>query len=348
MRSFQHARTFDPVPGALVTMLSRIDRGAGAEGRHTDQVPQLLVALAQAARIESVTASSAIEGVVVDDRRRDGLLQGTTRTFRNRSEAEYAGYRAALDYLHLDEPGELSVGLILHLHRLLFSATDGRGGAFKRDDNLVVGYDEHGRRTTRFTPTAANETPHFVSELVERTNDALRLGAVHPLLVVSAASLDLLCIHPFADGNGRVTRLVTNHLLTLTSYGVVRYVSLEQLIYDTKDDYYRALAASTSGWFDDGHHQLWPWATYLLERLAQAYDRFEARVSAGQASGTKQDRVRDFVLLRGPTEFRIADIRLALPGISDNTIRLVLTELKAAGQVANDGTGRSATWRRRL
>ena len=128
--------------------------------------------------------------------------------------AEYAGYRAALDYLHLGEPGELSVGLILHLHGLLFSATDGRGGAFKRDDNLVVGYDEHGKRQTRFTPTPASETPHFVSELVERTNDALRLGAVHPLLVVSAAALDLLCIYLFADGNGRVTRLVTNHLLT--------------------------------------------------------------------------------------------------------------------------------------
>ena len=148
--------------------------------------------------------------------------------------AEYAGYRAALDYLHL-------------------------------------------------------------GELVERTNDALRLGAVHPLLVVSAAALDLLCIHPFADGNGRVTRLVTNHLLTRAGYGVVRYASLEQLIYDTKDDYYRALAASTECWFDDGHHQLWPWETYLLARLAQAYDRFETRVSAGVS-----DRSRESAQVRHP------------------------------------------------
>ena len=347
MRSFQRAETFDPVPGSVVMMLARIDRGQGAEGRYTHQIPQLLAGLAQNARVESITASSAIEGVVVDDRRRDGLLGGTTARFRNRSEAEFAGYRAALDYLVKQQPGALSSGLVLHLHRLLFTYTGGGGGRFKLDDNVVVSYDADGRQRVLFEPVAARETPHYVDELVVRTNDALGVGAVHPLLVISAFALDLLCIHPFADGNGRVARLLTTHLLLSAGYGAIRYVSVEQLILDAKDDYYASLAASTEGWFDDGQHQLWPWASYLLARLGETYDRFEARVTGATSGANKQQRVRDFVLHQGPAEFRIADIRRALPGVSDNTIRLVLGELRSAEQVDNDGTGRSASWRRR-
>ena len=126
-------------------------------------------------------------------------------------------------------------------------------------------------------------------------------------------ALDLLCIQPFADGNGRVARLATAHLLQRTGYGVGKYVSVEQLIYETKDDYYLALAASTLGWFDDGQHSAWPWVGYLLGRLDAAYTRFGACVAAG-GGGTKQARVRDFVLLHAPTPFTIADIRRTVPG----------------------------------
>jgi Fic family protein len=165
-------------------------------------------------------------------------------------------------------------------------------------------------------------------------------------LVIAAFVLDILCIHPFADGNGRVARLVTTHLLQRTGYRVGRYVSVEQLIFETKHDYYGALAASTQGWFDDGNHSAWPWIGYLLGRLDTAYERFAARVAAGTSGGTKQDRVRDFLLLRSPTPFTIADIRRNLPGVSDNTIRLVLAQLKNDRLIANDGTGRRACWHR--
>jgi hypothetical protein len=108
----------------------------------------------------------------------------------------------------------------------------------------------------------------------------------------------------------------------------------------------RRLGASTVGWFDDGRHDLWPWARYLLERLAAAYGQSEDRLAAGTSGGTKQDRVRDFVVLHAPATFSIADIRRAVPGISDNTIRIVLGQLKESGRIANNGTGRAATWRR--
>ncbi|MGD0256241.1 MAG: Fic family protein [Acidimicrobiales bacterium] len=346
MRSFQHSQTLDPVPGDVVATLRRIDRAAGAEGRYADQLPQLLDALREQARVESVTASSAIEGVVVDDARVPKLVSGAAGGFRNRSEAEFAGYSSALDYLNQKDPGELSVGLILHLHRLLFSFAEGGGGHFKMDDNLVVDRLPDGSREVRFQPVSAVDTPFFMEELVSRSHAALQKAAPHPLIVTAAFALDFLCTHPFADGNGRVARLATSYLMDRTGYRVGRYVSLEQLIYDTKDDYYDALGASTSSWFDDGRHDLWPWARYLLERVGEAYGRFEERIAAGTSGGTKQDRVRDFVLLHAPATFTIAAIRRAVPGVSDNTIRIVLAELKEKGSITNDGSGRGAAWRR--
>jgi Fic family protein len=346
MRSFQHSSTLDPVPGEIVAALRRIDLAAGAEGRYVDQLPQLLGALREQARIESVTASNAIEGVVVEDDRVPRLVSGRDQRFRNRSEAEFAGYSAALDYLYQDETDDLGVGLVLHLHRLLFSFTDERGGYFKTEDNVVVDRHQDGTTTTRFVPVSARETPFFVDELATRTRTALEADEHHPLIVTAAFILDLLCIHPFPDGNGRVARLLTTYLLRRTGYGVGRYVSLEQLVYETRDAYYTTLQRSTRGWFDDGQHNVWPWTGYLVDRLDGAYERFTSRIAAGTSGGTKQDRIRDFVLLHASPNFTIADIRRGVPGVGDSTIRIVLAELKKAGRIASDGTGRGAAWRR--
>jgi Fic family protein len=283
---------------------------------------------------------------VVADDRVSRLVAGGAQRFRNRNEAEFAGYSSALDYLNQHNPGDLSVGLILHLHRLLFSHTDGRGGHFKSDANVVVNRRPDGSTAVRFQPASPEETPLYVDELVIRTREALDSAERHPLIVIAAFVLDFLCIHPFGDGNGRVARLLTTHLLQQNGYGVGRYVSIEQLIYESEDGYYEALGASTDGWFDDGQHSIWPWTVYLLQQLDGAYQRFEARISAGSGGATKQGRVRDYLLLDASPTFSIADIRRALPGVSDNTIRLVMTELKRSGQIANDGTGRSALWHR--
>ncbi|MGH8981349.1 MAG: Fic family protein [Acidimicrobiales bacterium] len=346
MTSFQREASLDPVPGGVVVLLRAIDRAAGSEARYYDQLPQLLEVLRDQARVESITASNAIEGVTVDESRVAALASGTPGRFRNRSEEEFAGYTAALDHLNQERPGELTVGLLLHLHRLLFSYTEGGGGQLKTDDSLVVNRYPDGSRGVRFAPVSARETPFFVSELVERTNAALASGAHHPLLITAAFALDLSCVHPFADGNGRVTRLATGFLLEQLGYSVGRYISLEQLIFESKGGYYEALGDSTVGWFDDGVHDVWPWARYLLDRLSMAYDRFETRVAAGTTIGTKQDRIRDFVLLHAPAEFTIADIRRSVPGVSDNTTRIVLGQLKQGGQVMSSGTGRGASWRR--
>lgn len=165
------------------------------------------------------------------------------------------------------------------------------------------------------------------------------------MLLVGLFILDLLIIHPFDDGNGRVARALTNALLAEAGYGVGRYVSLEQLIAESADDYYQALLDSTHDWNDHANDPL-PWLAYFTNLLARGYGRFAEGVATDRSGGTKSERVREHVLGHGAPVFAISEVRAALPGISDPTIRLVLNELKDEGLLKPQGTGRSAVWLR--
>jgi len=282
---------------------------------------------------------------VVDEDRAERIADETPR-FRNRNEKEFAGYRDAIDTMTRAESREpLSVPLILHLHRLLFHYSDGRGGYLKTDPNLIVSY-ESGHRETVFEPPQPEETEFLLTELVERYNAARIEGGTHPLVLVGALVLDLLAIHPVADGNGRLARLATTHELLSCGYGVARYVSVEQRIYESKNTYYSALYQSQQGWHE-GKHDIWPWTGYLIRVVADAYDDFERRIAAaGSVTGSKQDQVRDYILNQAPTTFRRRDIERALPGISTATIRLVLAGLREDGRIEAGGAGPGAAWRR--
>ncbi|WP_304502205.1 Fic family protein [Brachybacterium sp. FME24] len=334
------------MPGTLVGQLSRIDIGRGREELYANQLPELLTALAARARVESITASSALEGIVVADKGRAAkIIDGSVRGLRSRSEQEFAGYRSALDYLYAQEWRPLNLGLILHLHRLLFSETPGRGGRLRSSDNLVVDRADDGSRTVRFTPVPAAQTGHTLQELLERYVEARRAGDHHPVLLIGLFVLDLLTIHPFDDGNGRVARVLTNALLAEAGYGIGRFVSLEQLIAESADVYYAALLESTHGWHEN-EHDPWPWLTYFVSLLTGAYHRFEEGAASKRPTGSKQDRVRGYVLDHAPEFFAIGEVRAALPGISDQTIRLTLDALRSQGQVRSEGTGRGARWHR--
>jgi Fic family protein len=347
MRSFDvDGGVLDTVPGEVVALLRRVDIGAGSEALYRHQLPALLAELTEHARGESITASSAIEGVVVaDTRRAQQIIAGHSGPLKTRDEQQIAGYREALDYLFAPGWQPLNVGLLLHLHRLLWSHTATDGGQLKTDDNLVVDRAPDGTLAVRFTPVSAVQTEFFLTELIARWDDARAAQRHHPVLLIGLFVLDLTVIHPFADGNGRVARVVTNALLAEAGYGVGRWVSLEQLIAETADEYYAALLASTKGWHD-GTADVWPWLTYFITTLATAYDRFARGVATARTSSSKNDRVRAYVLSHADPLFRIADIRAALPGVSDPTIRLALSGLKAEGVITPDRTGRSAVWRR--
>jgi Fic family protein len=346
MRSFVDIdATFADQPRELGAVLARIDTGRGRERLFEDQMPELLARLSEHARIASITASNAIEGVVVGSERAERIAEGSDR-YRNRNEREFAGYRDAIDALiRMREYEPLSVPLVLHLHRLLFAHTDGRGRHLKSDQNLIVSY-ESGRREVIFTPPAPAETEFLLSELLARYN-ALKLdGRTHPLVLIGALVLDLLAIHPVADGNGRLARLITTHELLSQGYGVARYVSLEQRIYESKNAYYASLYASQRRWHE-GSHDIWPWVTYLARILADAYDDFEQRVAgSAESGGSKQERVRDYILGQAPSEFRRRDIERAFPGVSAATIRLVLNELRDRDLIRSHGAGPGARWHR--
>lgn len=347
MRSFARIdRTIGQVPASVVRTLSRVDIGRGSEGLYRDQLPGLLSQLAKRTRVESIAASSAIEGVVVPDAdRADRIIAGRAKTLRTRSEKELAGYRDAQDYLFQRDRRPLNVGLLLHLHQLLFAHTASRGGRFKTEDNLVVDRSPNGDVTVRFRPVPAADTEFYVAELIVRYRMAVAAQKHHPVLLVGLFALDLLVIHPFEDGNGRVARALTNALLMDAGWTVGRYVSIEHAIAQSADAYYQALLDSTRGWHDE-EADPWPWLSYFVGILADAYETFARRAASARSDGSKQDRVRDYVLNHAPAAFRVADIRAALPGVSDQTIRVVLDRLRNDRSIVSEGGGRSATWRR--
>lgn len=164
------------------------------------------------------------------------------------------------------------------------------------------------------------------------------------MLLTGLFVLDFLAIHPVADGNGRLARLLTSHLLRRAGYGIARYVSLEQRVFETKEDYYQALLDSQRGWHD-AEHDPWPWLGYLVGVIDESYRQFEQRLAASPSDGaTKQERVRHYVLEQAGPRFRIGDIRRALPRVSDPTIRVVLAELREEGRIAASGGGPTAHW----
>jgi Fic family protein len=342
-------RSLGSQPARVGVLLSRIDIGKGREALYRDQLPELLGSLAQRTRVESIRASTAIEGYEVAPERATRLVTQPGARIRNRNEREFAGYRDAIDDLMpTDEPERLSQPFVLHLHRLLYAHSGGRGGHYKEADNEIVAYDESGRRELVFRPPPWQQTEFLMGELVARYNAACDAQAAHPLVLLGAFVLDFLAIHPLADGNGRLARLLTMHELLRTGYGVARYVSVEQRIYETKASYYEALRQSQAGWHA-AEHDVWPWVEYLCSVLADAYDAFEARVAAARSTAgmSKQQIARRHVLaLAAGREFKLRDLRSALPGISDPTFRIVLGGLKREGSVRVDGTGHAATWTR--
>lgn len=345
MQSFTDlSRVYDSQPARIGVLLQRIDVGRGREELSRDQAPQLRASLAANARIESIRASSAIEGIDVSAERAVRLAGPAEPRLRNRSEKEFAGYRDATDYVvGLGEPGYPTVGLALHLHRQLYRHSDGRGGYLKEEDNEIADRDDEGRRRTLFRPVSYKQTPFYIRELMARYERAGETQAAHPLVLLAAFVLDFLAIHPVLDGNGRIARLLTAHELLRLDYGVARYVSIEQRIYETKNSYYAALLQSQVGWHERAH-SIWPWTEYLLEVLGEAYDDFEARVAAAGAGERKQERVRSQILEIGPARFRFRELKLAMPGVSDATLRLVLSQLREQGLVRTEGRGAGAVW----
>jgi Fic family protein len=352
LRSFSDIdATLTGLPPDLVRLLGRIEYARGREELFGVQAPQILERLAAQTRFDSITASSAIENVIVEDDRALKILSepnATSGTFRDRSEQEFAGYRDATDYLIAKDSEPLTVGLILHIHRLLMRHTgEVSAGQMKTSDNLIADRHSDGSVTVVFkTVPAGTQTERQLTELVARYEDALAVERQPRLLLLAMLVLDFLAIHPVQDGNGRTARLLTTCELLRHGYGVAHYVSVEQRIFDSKNSYYAALRASQANWHSAGHDP-WPWTGYLLRVLDDAYGDFVRRVSADRklTGATKEQQTRNYVLTQAPHSFRFAQIVAALPDISQATIRNALNALRDEGHL-EVGLGKSAMWTR--
>jgi Fic family protein len=315
----------------------------GKQRLFTAQAPEVLTDLRDIAVVESTESSNRLEGVVVSATRLKSLVLKNA-TPKSRSEQEVAGYRDALALIHasaMDMP--VSEGTIRQLHQTLYRYLPQPGGAWKATNNDIVERYPDGRLRIRFSPVAAHLTPMAMADLVARYRYALDQHLVDPLVLVPLTVLDFLCIHPFTDGNGRIARLLTLQLLYHFDYAVGRYISLERIFEESKESYYETLEASSQGWHA-GEHDIAPWTNYFWGVLLRAYAEFEARVgTVGSSRGAKGDRVRNHIL-RQQRSFSISEVEEACPGVSRDTIRVVLRTLKAEGLIRSTGRGRAARW----
>lgn len=310
------------------------------------QAPEVLAGLLEVAKIESSESSNRLEGVNVPPDRIRRLVVHQAQP-RNRSEQEVAGYRDALALIH-DSGREMrfTPNVLLQLHSMLYRYMPNPGGRWKPTDNDIVERRPDGTARVRFKPVPAHLTPMAVEQLAANYTLAAQMPQLDSLIIVPLAILDFLCIHPFADGNGRMSRLLTLMLLYHFNYEVGRYISIERVYEQTKEGYYETLEASSQGWHE-GRHDPNPWLNYFWGVMLRAYREFEERVGEVRTrKGSKSGQVREVVLAK-QIPFSISEIEADCPGVSRETVRIVLREMSREGLIASTGKGRSAKWVRK-
>lgn len=330
----------------IVSYLAQIHEMKGRQNLFLEAQKDALDDLLEIAKIQSTEASNRIEGIVTTDDRLKKIVMNKT-TPRGRSEREIAGYRDVLNTVH-DNYDYIPIrpGMILQLHRDLykFSSTS-IGGSFKNSDNVIAEELPDGTKRVRFQPVPAWETSEAVDALCNALREALADPELDPLLLIPMFILDFLCIHPFNDGNGRMSRLLTLLLLYRSGYFVGKYISIERLIADSKGTYYEALQESSTGWHE-GNNDYLPFVRYMLGIVAAAYREFAYRMDLLVTKGlSKPDRVREIVR---NTTGRVTKTQIMnqCPDISQKTVERALTEMLKNGEILKIGGGRytSYTW----
>ena len=315
----------------------------GKQQLYLKQKPMELSRLVEIAKIQSTESSNAIEGIVTTNQRLKQLMQEKT-TPRNRNEQEIMGYRAVLDMIHESfEYMPISANVILQLHKKLYSLfPTSFGGTFKSTSNEIDEIRADGSVIVRFKPIEPFETPEAVQRLCEEYNRIISSGEVDPLVVIPTFIHDFLCIHPFNDGNGRMSRLLTLLLLYKNGYSVGKYISIEKQIEKTKDRYYDVLEMADAGWHE-GTNDPTPFIRYMLSVILACYTEFEDRVGlmeSAEISGSAYDIVKKYVE-RKVGRFTGAEVAASCPSIGRSSALAALKKLTAEGLILRQGAGRS-------
>lgn len=324
----------------IVSLLTMIHEYRGKQDLFGNANPEILHQLLEIAKIQSTEASNRIEGIITTkDRLKRLVLQKTMP--KSRSEKEIAGYRDVLSTIHESYNYiPLRPNLILQLHRDLYKFTgSSTGGVYKAADNVIAETDAQGIEYVRFRPVPAWETPEALTNLCNAYDSACSDPEIDKLIMLPMFILDFLCIHPFNDGNGRMSRLLTLLLLYRSGYVVGKYISLERLISDSKETYYEALQESSYGWHENENDYI-PFVRYLLGIVVAAYREFSDRVEAVvTVKPSKADRVRD-VIRQTTGQITKSEIMEKCPDISQVTVQRSLNELLTNGDIIKIGGGR--------
>lgn len=329
----------------ILGLITAIYKAAGKQELYLKRQPGVLEKLVEIAKVQSTEASNAIEGIVTTNTRMRQLVEEKTAP-RNRNEQEIAGYRDALSIIHKSfDAIPITRNYILQLHKIMYSHMNNpMAGQTKNVQNYISASYPDGHTEILFTPLTPYETPEALDRICEEYNRVTGNYEVEPLIAIPIFIHDFLCIHPFNDGNGRMSRLLTTLLLYRNGFYVGKYISLESKIAKNKDLYYDALGASQNGWHN-GTEDVVPFIKYILGTLLAAYKDFEDRFSLVEEKLPAIEMVRK-ASLQKIGRFTKQDIRELCPSLSVSSIEGALRKLIAEGELKREGSGKSTCYYR--
>ncbi|MBR3316530.1 MAG: Fic family protein [Atopobiaceae bacterium] len=344
MHRFDYRALADYLPTDIANITNVIfDLRARNEMRQVKN-PSGFERLRESAVVESVRGSNAIEGIVTTKARLEELVSGAPP--HTHGECEILGYKNALEEMYA--PGfsaDLSEDYVLHLHQLLLGTTSDQAGVYKRDNNWIQQRDADGRISVHFVPVSAADTPDAMKQLVMAYREARQDSRANQLVLVACVVVDFLCIHPFSDGNGRVSRLLTTMLLERAGFDICRYVSIEGMIDEHKAGYYDALEEASVGWHDN-QSDYTPFVLYLLQILYACYRELDRRYVSGTLERVPKAKRVEALLMELYVPASKAEICDRLPEVGVRTVERVLSRLMKEGRVEKIGTYRDARYRR--
>lgn len=346
MRDFHYAAIREQKwDSEILGLIAAIYKEAGKQEMYLKQRPEELEKLVEIAKVQSTEASNAIEGIVTTSTRIRQLVEEKTAP-RNRDEQEIAGYRDALNIIHENfDAIPITRNYILQLHKVLYShMNNSMAGQTKSVQNYISATYPNGHTETLFTPLAPFETPEALERICDEYNRVIGNMEAEPLIVIPIFIHDFLCIHPFNDGNGRMSRLLTTLLLYRNGFYVGKYISLEAKIAKNKDLYYAALRQAQEGWHE-GTEDAVPFIKYLLGIILSAYRDFEDRFSLVEQKKPALETVRQATLSK-IGRFSKQDIRELCPALSVSSIEGALRKLVASGELKREGSGKNTCYYR--
>lgn len=340
MRTFDYRKRYGRLlQPDIVALLAQIHEYKGEQALFVEAKADALTQLLEIAKIQSTEASNKIEGIYTSDERLKKIVCDKTMP-KTRNEKEIAGYRDVLNTIHQNyDYIPVKPSIFLQLHRDLYKFAGNAGGSFKSSDNVIAQEDEQGNKFVRFQPVPAWETPAYIDAICNAFQDACKDSQCDPLILIPMFILDFLCIHPFNDGNGRMSRLLTLLLLYRAGYIVGMYISIEKLIEQTKETYYETLQESSYNWHEEENDDA-PFVRYMLGIIVAAYRDFSSRVQLLATSGmSKPERVRE--VIRGSIgKMTRVQIMEKCPDISRVTVERALTDMAKKGEILKIGGGR--------